>query len=141
MQSMILARANRNTGTAAISNGKPGKLVVPLWILQGLLAATFLFAGSMKLMLPIEMLTAQMPLPGLFVRFIGVSEVLGAVGLILPCLLHIRQGLTPLAASGLVIVMIGATALTIATGDVVSALLPLTVGLLATFVAFGRSRF
>ena len=72
-----------------------------LWIVQGLLALLFLFAGGMKLVLPIEELTAQMPLPGLFVRFIGVAEVLGAIGLVLPGLLRLRPGLTPLAAAGL----------------------------------------
>ena len=66
-----------------------------LWSVQGLLTLLFLFAGGMKLVLPLEALTAQMPLPGLFVRFIGVAEVLGALGLILPALLRIRPGLTP----------------------------------------------
>ena len=89
-----------------------------LWIVQGLLALLFLFAGGMKLVLPIEALTEQMPLPGLFVRFIGVAEVLGGIGLILPGLLRIRPGLTPLAAVGLVIIMIGATVLTLAGGEV-----------------------
>jgi uncharacterized membrane protein YphA (DoxX/SURF4 family) len=111
-----------------------------LWIVQGLLALTFLFAGSMKLVLPLEALTEQMPLPGLFVRFIGVAEVLGAIGLILPGLLRMRQGLTPLAAVGLVIIMSGATVLTLANGDVAPALIPLAVGLLAAFVAYGRWR-
>src|SRR5437899_1748018 len=67
-----------------------------LWIVQGLLALVFLFAGGMKLVLPIEELTAQLPLPGLFVRFIGLAETLGALGLILPGLLRIRPSLTPL---------------------------------------------
>jgi uncharacterized membrane protein YphA (DoxX/SURF4 family) len=111
-----------------------------LWSVQGLLALLFLFAGGMKLVMPIEALTQQMPLPGLFVRFIGVAEVLGAVGLILPGLLRIRPGLTPLAAAGLVIIMIGATVLTLAGGDVVPALMPLVVGLLSAFVAYGRWR-
>jgi drug/metabolite transporter (DMT)-like permease len=109
-----------------------------LWIVQGLLALLFLFAGGMKLVLPIEAMTKQMPLPGLFLRFIGVAEVLGAIGLILPGLLRIRRGLTPLAAAGLVMVMIGATTLTLAHGGVASALMPLVVGLLSTFVAYGR---
>ena len=73
-------------------------------------------------------------------RFIGVVEVLGAIGLILPPLLKIRPGLTPLAAAGLVIIMIGATVLTLASGDVVPALIPLAVGILAAFVAYGRWR-
>ena len=111
-----------------------------LWIVQGLLALLFLWAGGFKLVLPLEKLTEQMPLPGLFVRFIGVAEVLGAVGLILPGLLCIRPGLTPLAAAGLVIIMIGATVFTLAGGDIVMALLPLLVGLLAAFVAYGRWR-
>ncbi len=113
-----------------------------LWIVQGLLAPIFLFAGGIKLVLPLEALTAQMPLPlpGLFVRFIGVAEVLGAIGVILPGLLRIRPGLTPLAAAGLVIIMIGATVLTLAGGEVAPALIPLAVGLLSAFVAYGRWR-
>ena len=89
------------------------------------------------------MLTEQTPLPGLFVRFLGVAEVLGAIGLILPGLLRIRPGLTPLAATGLVIIMIGATVLTLVglVGvDVELALIPLVVGLLSAFVAYGRWR-
>jgi DoxX-like protein len=111
-----------------------------LWIVQGLLALLFLFAGGMKLVLPLEKLTGPFPLPGLFLRFIGVCEVLGALGLILPGLLRIRPGLTPLAAAGLVIIMIGATALTAAAGAVAPALIPLVVGILAAFVAYGRWR-
>ncbi len=111
-----------------------------LWIVQVLLALLFLFTGGMKLVLPIEELTAQTPLPGPFVRFIGVAEVLGAIGLILPGLLRMRPGLTPLAAAGLVIIMIGATVVTLATMDASLALIPLVVGLLAAFVAYGRWR-
>ncbi len=110
------------------------------WIVQGLLAALFLFAGGTKLVLPLEKLAGPMPLPGLFLRLIGVAEVLGAIGLILPGLLRIRPGLTPLAAAGLVIIMIGATVLTLAGGEVAMALVPLVVGLLAAFVAYGRWR-
>jgi uncharacterized membrane protein YphA (DoxX/SURF4 family) len=111
-----------------------------LWIIQGLLALLFLWAGGMKLVLPIEAMTEQMPLPGLFLRFIGVAEVLGALGLILPGLLHRQPALTPLAAAGLVLIMIGATVLTLASGAVLMALFPLVVGLLAAFVAYGRWR-
>jgi uncharacterized membrane protein YphA (DoxX/SURF4 family) len=115
-------------------------LNVALWIVQVLLAALFLFAGSMKLILPIAEMTKQTPLPGLFLRFLGVVEVLGGIGLILPGLLRIRPGLTPLAAAGLVIIMIGATVMTLASGPVAAALFPLVTGLLAAIVAYGRWR-
>ena len=111
-----------------------------LWIVQGLLALIFLFAGGIKLVLTLEVMTEQMPLPlpGLFLRFIGVAEVLGAIGLILPGLLGIRPGLTPLAAFGLVIIMIGATVITLSGGDFAPALIPLVAGLLSALVAYGR---
>lgn len=111
-----------------------------LWIVQVLLALLFLWAGGIKLVLPLEKLAGPVQLPGLFLRIIGVAEVLGALGLILPGLLRIRPGLTPLAATGLVIIMIGAVAITLMAGDVVMALVPLVVGLLAAFVAYGRWR-
>jgi uncharacterized membrane protein YphA (DoxX/SURF4 family) len=111
-----------------------------LWTVQVLLALLFLFAGGMKLVLPIEEMTRDMPMPEPFLRFIGVVEVLGALGLVLPGLLRIRPGLTPLAAAGLVIVMIGATVVSFVIGGVLMALMPLVVGLLAAFVAYGRWR-
>jgi uncharacterized membrane protein YphA (DoxX/SURF4 family) len=111
-----------------------------LWIVQVLLALLFLYAGGMKLILPIEQLTAQIAMPGLFLRFIGVCETLGAIGLILPGLLKIRTGLTPVAAAGLVIIMIGATVVTLANMPPFWALLPVVTGLMATFVAYGRWR-
>jgi|SRR5437899_672403 len=111
-----------------------------LWIVQGLLAALFLFTGGMKLVVPLEKLTGPVPLPGPFVRFIGVAEVLGALGLILPGLLRIRPALTPLAAAGLMIIMIGATVLTLVGGNLTAALISLVVGFLSAFVAYGRWR-
>jgi hypothetical protein len=119
---------------------KAKKLNLILWIIQALLTVLFLFAGGTKLVLPIEAMTQQIALPGLFLRFIGVCEVLGAIGLILPGLLHIRPQLTALAAAGLVIIMIGATVTTIITGPVPAALFPLFVGILAAFVAVKRRR-
>jgi uncharacterized membrane protein YphA (DoxX/SURF4 family) len=111
---------------------------VALWIIQALLALLFLFAGSAKLIMPVEEMTKQIALPGLFLRFIAVCEILGGLGLILPGLLRIRPGLTLLAAAGLVIIMIGATAVTLMTGAVATALFPLAVGLLCAFVAYER---
>src|SRR5579864_9333030 len=95
-----------------------------LWTIQVLLALVFLFAGSMKLVLPIAELKGPVALAPLFLRFIGVCEVLGALGLILPSLLRVLPVLTPLAASGLVIIMIGATTVTLIGGMVAPALVP-----------------
>jgi len=113
-----------------------------LWILQALLGALFVFAGGIKLITPMEEMMKQMPiaLPGWFVLFTGVVELLGGIGLILPRLLGIRPALTPLAAAGLVIVMIGATVYTLAAGQIVSAVIPLVVGVLCAYVAYGRWR-
>ena len=115
---------------------------IALWIIQALLALLFLFAGGMKLVMPIEEMMKQMPLPlpGWFLRFIGVVELLGGIGVILPWLMRIRPVLTPLAAAGLVIVMIGATVYGLAAGEIASSLMPLAVGILAAFVAYGRWR-
>ena len=113
---------------------------ITLWIAQGVLAAVFLFSGGMKFVMSIEDMTKQMPMPGWFLHFIGVCEVLGALGVILPWLTRIRPGLTPLAAAGLVIIMIGATVTTLTTGSMATALIPLVVGVLAAFVAYGRWR-
>src|SRR5262245_26920693 len=103
---MAVASAENQIGmTGAIWTEEGKGRNAALWVIQGLLAALFILAGSTKLMLPIDVLKSmgspnQIELPGWFVRFIGVSEVLGAVGLILPRLLRIRPRLTPLAAAG-----------------------------------------
>ena len=116
------------------------RLNTVLWIVQALLAALFLFAGVMKLILPIEAMAGPVDLPGPFLRFIGVAETLGALGLILPGLFKVRPVLTPLAAAGLVVIMAGATVITALGGQIAPALVPLTVGLLASSVAYGRRR-
>jgi len=116
---------------------------IALWIIQALLALLFLFSGGIKLILPIETLTSmgspnQVHLPGLFLRFIGVCEVLGGLGLILPGLLKIRPELTWLAAAGLVIIMIGATVVSFMGDGIGAAVVPFVVGLLLVFVAYNR---
>jgi putative oxidoreductase len=112
-----------------------------LWILQVLLGLLFLFSGSMKFVMSVAEMTKDMPsMPGWFLHFIGVMEILGGFGLILPSLLRIRPGLTPLAAACLVIIMIGATVITLSTMGVGAAVLPLIVGILCLFVAYGRWR-
>ena len=76
--------------------------------------------------------------PLAFIRFIGVCEILGGLGLILPGVLNIRRGLTPLAASGLVIIMIGAVVSTIVDMGVAASVFPLVVGVAAAFVVYQR---
>ena len=115
-----------------------------LWIIQILLALLFLVAGVPKLIYSVDELMKNAPpnavrFPELFMKFIGVAEVLGALGLILPGLLRRQQQLTPLAALGLLILMIGAVVTTIMSGGGVGeAAVPLVVGLLCAFVAYGR---
>jgi hypothetical protein len=108
-----------------------------LWIVQTLLALLFMFAGVSKLIMSVEEMTKDIQMPGAFLRFIAVVEILGALGLVLPSLLRILPWLTPLAAAGLVVIMIGATVVSLQLGVAV-ALMPLVVGLLAAFVAYGR---
>jgi hypothetical protein len=111
-----------------------------VWTIQGLLAALFLFGGVMNLVMPIEAMTQDIALPGWFLRVIGVAEVAGALGLLLPGMLGIRQGLTPLAAAGLIVIMCGAVVLTAVTGGVGAAAVPFVVGvLLAVIVRVRRS--
>jgi hypothetical protein len=111
---------------------------VMLWITLGLLTLLFLFAGGMKLLTPVEVLAAQSHLPGAFMKLVGVLEVAGALGLVLPGLLRTAPVLTPLAAVGLVSIMAGAVALTMATMGLAPAMFPFIVGLLAAFVAYAR---
>ena len=112
-----------------------------LWTVQVLLALLFVFAGGMKLVAPPEMLKGPgIEFPVLFLRFIGACELAGGLGMVLPGLLRIRTGLTPLAAAGLVIIMLGATVVTLVGGMGAGALFPCAVGILAASVAYGRSR-
>jgi DoxX-like protein len=112
-----------------------------LWTMQGLLAALFIFAGGVKLVLPVEaMQQGSVALPGPFLRFIGVAEMCGAVGLVLPWALRSRPRLTPLAACGLIVIMIGATVITAAGRQGAAALFPFGVGLLLSVVAYQRTR-
>ena len=111
-----------------------------LWTVQAALAATFLFTGMTKLVLPIADLSSPVPLPWLFLRFIGLCEVAGALGLILPGIFRIRRELTPLAAAGLVPIMAGATVLTFIGMSPALAIGPFILGCLAAFIASSRSR-
>lgn len=114
-----------------------------LWIVQVLLALLFLFAGGVKLIVPAAELQSQAPPNAVLfsqslMTFIGVCEVLGALGLMLLGITRIRKRLTALAALGLLILMIGAVVISMIGEGVKAATLPLTTGLLCAFVAYGR---
>ena len=126
--------------TSLSANAPSRKMNVVLWIVQGLLAALFMFSGVMKFVMSIEEMTRQIALPGWFLHFIGVAEILGAIGLILPGILRIRVELTPLAAAGLSIITVGATWITVAGGQGAIAIMPFVTALLSAFVAYGRWR-
>jgi hypothetical protein len=111
-----------------------------LWTAQVLLAALFLMAGSAKLLMPPEAMKGPIDLPLAFIRFIGVAEVVGAFGLILPGLFRIRTVLTPVAALCLITIMGGAVTFSLIAGGVPMAVLPFVAGVLLTFVAYGRLR-
>ena len=115
-------------------------LHISLWVVQVILAALFGYVGLMKMITPAEQLMESGMSAVNFVgigmtRFIGVSELIGAIGLILPAALRIKPILTPLAASGIAVIMILATAYHIYAGEP-----PATIAffLLAAFVAWGR---
>jgi hypothetical protein len=116
------------------------KTAVFLWIVQGVLAALFLFSGAMKLITPAPTLAQQAHMSGMFLKLIGVFEVLGALGLVLPGLARIRPELTAVAAAGLVIIMIGAVVVTIRQGEGALAAIPAITGVLCAVVAWGRRR-
>lgn len=110
-----------------------------LWMVQGLLALLFLLTGTLNVaQAPGVTLAPPLPLPSLFMQGIGVIEVAGALGLIVPGLTRIRPRLTSLAATGLLLEMIGATVVTVLGGKDVGALLPVVTGLLCAVVAYGR---
>lgn len=111
-----------------------------LWVFQVLLALLFLFAGGTKLVMSAAELTGPTPLPAAFLRFIGVMEILGGLGLVLPGMLRVHTALTPLAAAGLSIIMIGAVVVTVATMGLAPAAVPFVTGVLTMFVAYGRWR-
>jgi len=116
---------------------KSKRLHIGLWVVQGLLAVAFGIAGFMKIFSPIEELVQNGMDYGVgLTRFIGWSELLGAIGLILPAALRIKPILTPIAAVGIAIIMVLATGYHIMNSE---PFIPTVVLLaLASFVAWGR---
>jgi hypothetical protein len=123
-----------------MSNRNPKNLNRALWTAQALVALLFAFAGSMKFIMPADkMQDGSIVLPIAFIHFIGICECLGALGLILPGVFRIRTSLTPLAAAGLTIIMIGATVISVLGMGVVAAILPAVVGIITTWIAYSRT--
>ena len=117
-----------------------------LWVAQSLLAALFLFSGVMKSTQSEQKLVASGQtgvegLPRSLIRFIGISEILGAAGLVLPLLSDVMPVLTPIAAIGLGLIMILAAILHYRRDEKRTALQNLSILLVCLFVAYGRRRF
>jgi len=121
-----------------------GSLHVSLWVGQVLLACAFGAAGVGKATAPISELALDMPwvvaLPVLLVRLIGVAEVAGGLGLVLPGFTGIRPALTPLAALGLALIMLLAAFFHLSRGEMSAIVINAVLGLLSLFVAWGRAR-
>jgi putative oxidoreductase len=123
---------------------RPSKaLHVGLWVVQGLLGAMFLAVGAMKATQPIAVLVDTLgwpaAVPPALVRVIGVAEFLGGLGLILPAATRVKPMLTPLAAVALATVLLFATMFHISRGELGALPLPLVLGAVAAFIAWGRA--
>ena len=134
-----------NSVTLSSTKTRPSRaLHVSLWLAQILLAGIFAMAGFMKSTMPIPALAQKLmwvgSTPVILVRFIGLSELAAAIGLILPAALRILPGLTPLAATGLLAIMILAVPFHIQRGEANLLRVPIVLGALAAFVAWGRLR-
>jgi putative oxidoreductase len=134
--------------TVAHTNHAPAKtskfLHRSLWTLQLLLALAFISAGAMKTTTPYEALALKMAwvsaVPEGLVRIIGVSELLGGLGLVLPAATRIRPGLTVLAAAALTLVMALASGFHLSRGETDAVPINVVLGGLAAFVAWGRMK-
>jgi uncharacterized membrane protein YphA (DoxX/SURF4 family) len=117
---------------------------IALWVVQGLLGLLFTGVGVMKATQPIQALAANMvwasEAPPALVRFIGIAELLGGLGLILPAATRILPILTPLAAAGLTVVMVLAALFHAGRAEMAAVPVPIVLGALAALVAWGRGK-
>jgi uncharacterized membrane protein YphA (DoxX/SURF4 family) len=112
---------------------------IVLWVRQALLAAAFLAHGLLFLFPSAEILEKMNEvIPPAFRIFLGVAEVLAAIGLTLPGITRILPWLVSCAAAGLMIVMVGATILHTTRGEISSAITTAILFVLLTFVAYMR---
>ncbi len=115
---------------------------IALWVVQGLLALLFLMAGSMKAFTPLAVMRKKMTwandFPAAFVRFLGVAELLGAIGLIAPAVTRIQSWLTVAAAVGFVMVMVSAFVFHTSRREYQNIGVPLVLLGLSVFIVLGR---
>jgi uncharacterized membrane protein YphA (DoxX/SURF4 family) len=131
------SRSSSSTVSGAAATGRG--LRIALWSAQIVLAIVFALAGGMKVATPAAELAKMAPgFPPAFIRFIGIAELAGAIGIILPALTRIAPFLTPLASSGFVIVMVSAAVLHLVRGQFGELAVVVVLGALAYFVAWGR---
>jgi len=132
------------TLAVTVEKQPPKALHVALWVTQVLLAAAFIMAGVMKSTTPLAELAAKLSwlteVPAPRVRCIGLSELAGGLGLLLPAVTRIRPGLTALAGAGLTLVMVLAVLFHLSRGEVPGAIPSVLLGGLSAFVAWGRFR-
>lgn len=117
-------------------------LHIGLWIAQSVLAAMFLMIGFMKAATPIAELSQTVPLAAeapILIRVIGVVELLGGLGLLLPAALRIKPRLTALAAAGIALIMLFALIFHLFRGEFSAISTNIILGMVAVFVAWGRS--
>ncbi|GAB3557682.1 DoxX family protein [Spirosoma fluminis] len=115
-----------------------------LWVAQVSLAASLVWAAGMKLVQPVDKLSAMWPwvgqVPAALVKFTGLVDLLGAIGLILPSLVRIKPKLTPIAAIGIIVLMLCASIFHIGRGEASGIGVNIVFAIIAAFVAWGRLR-
>ncbi len=128
-----------------MTNQKSNKgMNIALWVVQVVLGGMFIMAGVMKAAQPVELLAESLPwvttVPAALVKFIGISELLGGIGLLLPSLLRIKPSLTVTAAYGLILVMVLAAIFHGSRGEFPAIGVNVALMAMAYFIAWGRSK-
>jgi hypothetical protein len=139
----VMTTAAAPTAEVIATTSPTRGLAISLWTAQILLAVVFGLTGSMKVFTPIEMLSRNIHWAGdahVLTRFIGIAELAGMLGLLLPSLTGIKPKLTGLAAAGIFLVMLLATGFHVSRSEVAAVPVTLGLGSLAGFVAWGRFR-
>ncbi|WP_322086954.1 DoxX family protein [Burkholderia sp. BCC1999] len=119
-------------------------LSISLWVAQWLIFVAFVVFGGMKLFMPIDHLAAMWGWPGqvppAFLRFMGLIDAAGGIGVLLPALTRIRPRLTVWAALGCVVLQISAIVFHVSRGEAVVTPLNLALLALCAFILWGRTR-